>query len=131
MEHDITLINSLRGTWQFTYPVSELAKAAQKLKKYHEDRLAWWESEAEQAEAELKDKGFEYRESRFTGGHDVTIVGDPQLSKRVQECKAKISGHKARIYDYGTWDRVFQLNLNQDEKAELPLKFEDVVFFGL
>ena len=85
----------------------------------------------DQAEAGLVDKGFEYRERRNSLGEELVVVGDPELAKRVSECRNSIQRHKERKQEYETWQRVLDAQKRHDDTAELPLKYADVEYFGL
>ena len=120
-----------RERWQFKFTVGEvLVGVAQKI-EHHTCRLAWWENEMDQAEAGLVDKGFEYRERRNSLGEELVVVGDPELAKRVSECRNSIQRHKERKQEYETWQRVLDAQKRHDDTAELPLKYADVENFGL
>lgn len=130
-ETNQSVVKSLRETWDFKYLVSDVIKSAKKQAQYRMDRIKWWESEADQAEAKLKEKGFEYRERQFTGGSDINIVGDPELARRVTTCKSKIKEHQEMVGEYSIWITALENMEKRDAEAELTLKFDDIVFFGL
>ncbi len=123
--------DSLRQQWEFNYTVQTLADAAKKRMEYHDQRRQWWETESDQAEAALKAKGFEYRERQLTGGSDINIVGDPELAKRVHQCKQKIKEHNLSAYEYQTWMHALGAKYKMQPDATFPLKFDDVAYFDL
>ena len=122
---------SLRQTWEFIYQVSEVAEAATRIAQYHAERTAWWETEGNTAEDYLNNKGFEYRERRHSLGEDVEIIGDPELAKRVSECKQKVREHKEQEKLYNTWVRALETVAERGKSHELKLTIDDIVFFGL
>jgi hypothetical protein len=124
-------VTSLRNTWEFRYRPSEVLDAAQKRLAHHKERLDWWQKEMSMAEKELKEKGFEYREEHRSMGADLVIVGDPQLAKRVSDCRRKISEHQQSLNVHETWVRALRGKAEREPKTDLILKIEDVVFFGL
>ena len=124
-------VTTVRDTWDFTYKTSEVHKAATNKVSHHSRRYKWWEAESEKAEASLKDKGFEYREEQFSGRADMVIVGDPQLVKRVTDCRRKMEEHRQTVALFEVWARALGGKAEKEPDAELVLKVDDVVFFGL
>jgi len=122
---------TLRDVWDFDYKTADVCRAANKQKAHHGARFAWWKKESEAAEKRLKDKGFEYREEQYSGRADVVIVGDPQLVKRVTDCKRMMEDHHEQEELYGTWARALAGKVEQEPDSQLVLKLDDVVFFGL
>ena len=122
---------SLRDQWEFRYRPAEVLGAAQKMLVHHQERLIWWEKEMDKAENDLKEKGFEYRQEHRSMGSDLVIVGDPQLAKRVSDCKNMIKEHQKRINLYETWVRALQGKAEREPKTDLVLKIDDIVFFGM
>jgi hypothetical protein len=118
----------LRTHWEFDYSVELVLKAARDRVRYHRDRIAWWQQEMDQAEAKLKEKGFEYRRERHSLGEEVSIVGDPGLAKRVAECEEKIQGHRSELIVYEHWVRALETRRAEDT---LALRIDDIVYFGL
>ena len=121
---------SNREQWEFTFTAREAVVALDKRIEHHTSRLAWWESEMEQAEAGLVDKGFEYRERRLSAGNELIVVGDPELANRVKQCQRSVSRHKENKQLFETWNRVLGSRLKLDSEATLLLKYDDVKFFG-
>ena len=122
---------SNREQWEFSFTAREVVVALDKRIEHHVSRLAWWESEMEQAEAGLVDKGFEYRERRLSGGDELIVVGDPELANRVKQCRNSLRRHKENKQFFETWNRVLGSRLKQDSEATLLMKYDDVKFFGL
>lgn len=122
---------SKRQTWEFVYQASTVAQAAERRAKHHGARLAWWEAERKKSEEDLKKKGFEYRQRRYTGGEEIEIVGDPELAKRAADCKQKIRGHAEHRDSYAAWVRALKTVAKRGKSRELTLTIEDVLFFGL
>lgn len=122
---------SMREAWEFVYPAVEVAEAAERMVKYHEERAVWWEGESKKAEVDLKKKGFEYRERERSMGADIEIVGDPELAKRVNISKQKIREHMESKELYSTWDRALKAITKRGKTQELTLTIEDILFFGL
>lgn len=116
----------MRDKWIFRYGPDAVREAALEKVEYHQKRRDYWQEERGRAEAELKEKGFEYRDRSYTAGHDVEIVGDPELAKRVSTAKRKADEHQKRVDEFERWGRalVFQID-------DLELSFEDVEYFGL
>ncbi len=128
---DRSRARNLRNGWVFEYAPAEVLAAAEKKVQYHKERLAWWRDEASQAEQTLKDKGFEYRSRYHTGGTEVEIVGDPELARRVSDCKKKIIEHEGQQMVYETWVRALRAQTERAPDAPLNLKIADILFFGL
>lgn len=128
---DFDTATSVRETWDFTYKTSDVLDAAGTQHAYHSGRYSWWELELKQAEKSLKEKGFEYREEQFSRGADMVIVGDPQLVKRVTDCRRKMDEHRANQQQYASWMRALDGKAKQDADSKLVLKIDGVVFFDL
>lgn len=124
-------VTTVRDTWDFHYKTSEVNDAAVSQAAHHSSRYKWWEAESKKAEQSLKDKGFEYREEQFSRGADMVIVGDPQLVKRVTDCKRKMEEHQQNWGLFEVWARALGGKAEKEPDSELVLKVEDVVFFGL
>lgn len=124
-------LTALRDIWEFRYKASEVQAAAKAKVALHSKRYKWWESESKKAEQSLKDKGFEYREEQFSRGGEMVIVGDPQLVKRVTDCKRKMEEHREQRDAFETWARALGTQADREPDSELVLKIEDVTFFGL
>ena len=122
---------SLRGSWDFKYTPTEVLKAVEVKIKHHNDRLDWWTSEQKQAETKLKEKGFDYRKNRHSGGSDVVIVGDPELAKRNADCSSKMREHQRQIKMYNAWVRALTIKVQREPDIPLTLWMNDIVFFGL
>ena len=120
-----------RDNWEFQFTVAEVMKGVTKKIDHHSTRQAWWENELEQAEAGLKDRGFEYRERRNSAGEELVVVGDPELANRVKECSKSIRRHTDRRQDYETWHRVLASQQAKKDTVFLPLKYGDIEYFGL
>ncbi len=122
---------TVRATWDFSYKTSEVHEAAMKQHGYHLGRYQWWELELKKAEKSLRDKGFEYREEQSTRGADMVIVGDPQLVRRVTDCRRKMDEHQDSQQLYAVWVRALGGKAGKDPESELVLKVDDLVFFDL
>ena len=125
------LVTTVRATWDFRYLTSEVRDAALEQVEHHSSRYKWWEAESKKAEKSLKDKGFEYREEQFSRGADMVIVGDPQLVKRVTDCKRKMEEHREAWSLFEVWARALSGKADKEPNSDLVLKVDDVVFFGL
>lgn len=119
-----------RYEWSFFYSVEEVCKAARVQKEYHEGRRDWWEAELAKAEATLKEKGLEYRESHYTGGHRLEAVLDPQLKTRVEECRQRRDEHENKRKEFHRWERSLAHEM-ESRSSDLQLTIDDVEFFGL
>jgi len=123
--------STVRATWDFRYKTSEVHQAAKKQVAHHTSRYEWWEKESKAAEKSLKDKGFEYREEQYSGRADMVIVGDPQLVKRVTDCRRMMEEHRQNQELFEVWTRALGGKAGKEPDGELVLKIDDVVFFGL
>ena len=123
--------STVRATWDFRYKTSEVLAAAKKQVTHHNSRYEWWEKESTAAEKSLKDKGFEYREEQYSGRADMVIVGDPQLVKRVIDCRKMMEEHRQNQELFEVWKRALGGKAAKEPDSELVLKIDDVVFFGL
>lgn len=130
-DDDDDKIMNLRASWTFSYKPAEVLDAAEKMAKHHGERIKWWQQEVVKAEDALKEKGFEYRERHNTMGSDIQIVGDPELARRVTECKDKIRRHTDEEMIYKTWIRALGGKAKRQPDSQLELKITDVLFFGL
>jgi len=128
MHADQSTQGPLRNQWAFDYSVGRVLNAARKQLQHQRDRIAWWQQEMDQAEAKLKEKGFEYRRHRHSLGEEVSIVGDPGLAKRVAECEDKIESHRLEAIVYEHWVRALETRGTEDV---LSLRIDDIVYFGL
>lgn len=131
MMHDSSIATTVRATWDFSYRVSEVLAAAKNQAEHHAGRYQWWEKELRAAEESLKAKGFEYREEQFSRGGEMVIVGDPQLVKRVTDCKRMMEDHLSNQELFEVWTRALAGKAGKEPESELVLKVDDVVFFGL
>ena len=131
MTQDSSIATTVRAIWDFNYRSSEVLVAAKKQAKHHASRYQWWEKELKAAEESLKAKGFEYREEQFSRGGDMVIVGDPQLVKRVTDCKRMMEDHQDNQELFEVWTRALAGKAEKEPESELVLKVDDVVFFGL
>jgi hypothetical protein len=122
---------TVRATWDFSYKTTEVYAAASKQAKHHASRYEWWEAESKAAEKLLKEKGFEYREEQFSRGADMVIVGDPQLVKRLTDCKRMMEDHAQNQDLFEVWTRALRGKSKKEPDSELVLKVDDVVYFGL
>ena len=120
-----------RDHWEFPFTVSEVVVGVRKRIEHHKSRLAWWESELEQAEAGLKDKGFQYRERRNSMNRELVVVGDADLANRAKQCNDSVGRHRLKIEEFETWKRVLSAQQRHDDSAQLPLKYGDIEYFGL
>ena len=121
----------VRQSWEFTYRAAEVLASTKKRVEHHRAREAWWMTEQDQAETALKAKGFEYRASQMSYDDRMVIVGDPQLAARAHECQDKVSEHRAKQREYGSWIRALEGKVTTEPDSTLTLRIEDVVFFGL
>jgi hypothetical protein len=124
-------LTELRDRWVFRYKPVEVLAAAERLAKHHAERHQWWDKERQAAEAELKKKGFEYRERATSVGQDFQIVGDPELIRRLNQCKQKSHDHQEAQRLYEIWARALKARAERQPGEELELKINDIVFFGL
>lgn len=131
MMQESGIVTTVRATWDFSYRSIEVLDAAKKQAKQHADRYEWWTEELKVAEESLKAKGFEYREEQFSRGGDMVIVGDPQLVKRVTDCKRMMEEHLSSQELFEVWARALAGKSKKEPDSELVLKVDDVVFFGL
>jgi len=116
-----------RHQWSFEFNATELADAADRKIAHHTERLGWWNTEADAAEAQLRATGVEFREYSQTGGSRLDVVIDPGLSKRLSECKQKIEHHRDRLDEFTTYKAMFE----RDPVATFQLDTDDVRHFGL
>lgn len=121
----------LRGTWEFPFSASSVAEAADRKRKYHAQRIAWWTKTAESAEVALRKKGFEYRDREITGGSRLEVVADPELIKRISEARQKIKQHRDESHTYTTWIRALKTVSRRKSEQSLKLTIDDILFFGL
>ena len=61
----------------------------------------------------------------------MVIVGDPQLVKRVTDCRRKMEEHRQNKELFDVWVRALGGKAEREPDSELVLKIDDVVFFGL
>ncbi|KUK47541.1 MAG: hypothetical protein XD74_1854 [Actinobacteria bacterium 66_15] len=61
----------------------------------------------------------------------MVIVGDPQLVKRVTDCKRMMQDHQKNQEIFEVWARALGGKAEKEPDSELVLKVDDVVFFGL
>lgn len=121
---------SLRNGWEFEYGIEELADAARVMAAYHTSRLDWWRQEADTTVSKIKEKGIEVREYEVTGGKDAQVVIDPELARRLSECKTKIGKHERKDEEYTSWAEVLATEQERGART-MTLDHEDVLFFGL
>ena len=120
-----------RNIWTFKYKPAEVLAAAKGRVKHHIKRKEFWNEEYDQAEKQLKEKGFEYRERQSSYEQQVQIVGDPELAQRVTDCRRKIAEHREKLSHYETWVRALEAKVERQPGEELELTIDDVVFFAL
>jgi hypothetical protein len=131
MEPTDEVVRDRRERWVFRYKPAEVLAAAKKGVRHHIERREWWEREGALAEAQLKKKGFEYRERRTSYENQVQIVGDPELAQRVAECRQKVGEHREKQKLYETWARALKAKNEREGAEDLELAISDIVFFGL
>lgn len=124
-------ITDRRKVWVFRYKPAEVLAAAQERVRHHTERGEWWTSEYRRAEEQLKEKGFEYRERQGSYESQIQIVGDPELARRVGNCRQKVAEHREKQTLYETWVRALKAKTDRQPGEELELTINDVVFFGL
>lgn len=124
-------VTDRRQLWAFRYKPAEVLAAAEERVQHHADREKWWSEEYMNAEKQLKDKGFEYRERHSSYQAEIQIVGDPELAKRVTDCRIKRAEHREKQELYGTWVRALKARTERQPGEELELAINDVMFFGL
>lgn len=117
----------MRNDWTFNYPASEVATGAREKYAHHRERIAWWLDQQEAAERELRSKGVEFRDRDVTGGKRVEAVIDPELSRRLEECRQKVAHHERLADEYGAYLAVCEANF----AVMLELSVSDVRWFGL
>ena len=115
-----------RNEWQFQFSGDELLNAATDKASYHGERLKWWTQELETSEAALRERGVEFREYSQTGGSRIETVLDPDLSRRVAECRSKIEHHRDMLREFEMYSSLFERN----REAMFPLSPHDVRHFG-
>jgi ribosome-associated translation inhibitor RaiA len=120
-----------RQEWVFRYRLAEVFAAAKERVEHHIARGEWWTKEGNKAEAQLRKRGFEYRERPTSYESEVQIVGDPELALRAAECRRKIAEHREQQMKYETWVRVLKRQTKRQAGGELELTINDIVFFGL
>jgi len=120
-----------RNIWTFQYKSAEVLAAAKGRVKHHIERKGFWKKEYDNAEKQLMEKGFEYRERQTSYEQQVQIVGDPELAQRVTQCRLKMAGHREKLNHYETWVRALKAKTDRHPGEELELTIDDVVFFAL
>ena len=131
MESALQNVQDRRQICVFLYRPTEVLAAAKERLKHHKAREDCWTQEYNKAQAQLKKKGFEYRERSSSHEPHVQIVGDPELAQRVVECRGKIVEHRQHQKHYETWVRALKVKASRQPKEDLELAINDVMFFGL
>lgn len=115
-----------REDWTFQYQAETVRTAAQQKVGQHQERLDFWTLERDKAEAELREKGLEFREHDMTGGRQVQAVLDPERQAHLNRCTNKIDSHKRELADYELWVRALGT-----KRGVLELTLDDIRFFEL
>ncbi len=130
MEFSVTAKNN-RSDWEFEYPASTLAKAANDKKEYRQSRVDWWKAALERVTAEIKESGIEFNEGMAGNNFSTTSIQAPKitirsdLQSKVKECHEKIHKHLSAVHEYDGWVQVLEAN----PSAILKLKHGDWLFF--
>ncbi len=115
-----------RNEWKFQFSGDELLNASTEKVTYHTERLNWWGAELASSETALRERGVEFREYQQTGGSRLETVLDPDLSRRVSECRSKIDHHREMLRDFTMYVNLFDRN----RETMFPLSSHDVRHFG-
>ena len=79
----------------------------------------------------MRENGFECRERVASGPTELVVVGDPELTRRIGQCRQKLAEHQGLRQTYETWARALAGQARREPDAQLVLRIDDIVFFGL
>jgi len=131
---------TLRGTWSFRLPLTEVLTAAERQKKAREDRIAWWTNMGESVMQEIKDSGIEIKESISFAkmsynarGHNPQVQIRTDLQDKIIECHDRIKFHKEDLDRYNSWIAFLKVGHFLNDKAGntpfMDLTYDDYNFF--
>lgn len=130
-----------RHGWTFHYSANEVLAAAQKKVEYHKERIAFWQKESVMAEAELRQKGVEFKDYDVTGGKRLEVKTDPGLLRRYEEARSKMEMHELSLKEYERYARALEHEIEIYEKQDsfvdvnipelLELYISDLEYFDL
>lgn len=116
-----------RSEHLFQFTGKQVSAAARAEHLYHAERLTYWRAEQELAITKAKATGIDVREYEVTGGKQVNVVVDPEVTNRLNICASKMNSHRAAA------DR-FQIEADcygtQPDRA-YEMHPDDVVYFRL
>lgn len=128
---DFTAVGKgLRGDWKVKVPALQVVEAATERREHHINRKHWWENQLAIAEKDLRENGVEMREQPITGGNRLQAILDPERSRRVEECRAKVESHRQRAEEYQAYIHTLNLIIKEGEGA-VELGVSDVQFFRM
>ena len=124
----------LRQDWGFDYTATKLAEAADQIKAFHQERLAWWKAKRVEVMTTIRTEGLEidekialeYRNPKsrdWDRGSQVMVRND--LQKDLTECLEKLAHHTQQVQQYDGWQQVLAANAD----ARVKLDIDDWLFF--
>jgi hypothetical protein len=118
-----------RESWQGTFPVIKVLKAAQAKLEYHERRLKHWQAEYKVA-ADKEQKSIKVRRVQVTGGEQSIYESDQAATQAKALADSKIKQHTQSAFIFREWVAFLDGEPTKD-RTPLVLTFSDAQFFGL
>lgn len=132
-------VRTSREDWTFEYTAHNVAKGAREQLKFRLGRVAVWEKKKAEVIKKIQKGGLKLSESvaaqlsNATKYNTTAVRGrqaaefkiDETMQQDLDECLAKIEGHKELVASYTAWIQVLEANPN----VLLNLKHGDWMFF--
>lgn len=127
----VAVETSTRTDWRFPYTAKELSDAARDQADFHEGRAAHWEAEVATIDGQMQGS-VQLREQQVTGGVQYTAVIDPEVSRRLNDAKARRDRHAERTRTFRAYAEAFGRRLQKDgDDVTHQLSVEDIDFFAI
>lgn len=120
-----------RDYWSFPFTVGRVLAAAKKREHYHEERMAFWGAQVDQAEEDMR-KSVTFKEPVSSGTRTSFAGGgvqvDYEAQNRFNDARSHQSHHKRQYEDY----HAYVVGLSERDQTEtLALTANDIRHFGL
>jgi hypothetical protein len=111
----------------FQFTGKSISEAATAENEYHAGRVAYWKAEQEKAIVAAKAAGFEVKEYDVTGGKQVNVVVNPEVTNRLSVCASKISEHRKAADTF----QIEAATYGTQPERSYELQPDDVIYFRL
>lgn len=116
-----------RTAFAFPYSGAKLMEASAKQAEYHRQREAFYQSENDRLEVEIREKGLTLREQQVTGGPRFTADLDREAGEQLALARQKRDGHAQSARTFEAYVGAFSTQQGQ----QFFLTIGDVDWFAL